>query len=59
MSTDETGPTNSAELQAELQTLLIDAYENGVPVEGGWNCRNGDGHPDWDVMITQVQKPDQ
>lgn len=49
-------PTTETEFVAALQSLLLDAHENGVDIEGGWDCRNGDGHPDWDILITEVQK---
>ena len=25
-------------------------------IEGGWDCRNGRDYPDWDVLITEVEK---
>lgn len=40
----------------ELQELVRRAHANDVDVEGGWACRNGDGHPDWDVVVTEVEK---
>jgi hypothetical protein len=51
-------PTAEAEFREELQTLLRSAHEEGVDVEGGWECRNGEGRPDWDVVVTEVAKPD-
>ncbi len=55
----EEGPIASeAALQAELESLLRRAYEGDVAVEGGWACRNGADHPDWDVVVTEVEKPD-
>lgn len=59
MTTDESTPTTQAELQAELQSLLRRAYNNDVDLEGGWECRNGAEHPDWDVVITEVRKSDE
>lgn len=56
MTTTETSLTTRAELNAELKSLLLRAYDNGIDVEGGWECRNGDEHPDWDVLITEVEK---
>ncbi|ELZ09379.1 hypothetical protein C479_11175 [Halovivax asiaticus JCM 14624] len=56
---EETPPTSKAELNAALQTLLIGAYKNGIDVKGGFECRNGVEHPDWDVIITEVAKNDQ
>lgn len=56
MTAEETPPSSEEELQAELRALLCRAYESGLDVEGGWDCRNGEEHPDWDVMVTEVQK---
>jgi len=56
MSSEETLLTSKEELNAELQALLLRAYENGVNVEGGFECRNGADHPDWDVIVTEVEK---
>jgi len=47
------------ELNAELQALLQRASENGIDVEGGFECRNGADHPDWDVIVTEVEKNNQ
>lgn len=49
-------PTTEAEFTAALQSLLLNAHENQVNIEGGWDCRNGGGHPDWDILITEVEK---
>lgn len=59
MSSDDAGVTSDADFRAELQTLLTQAHDNGVTVEGGWDCRNGDDHPDWDIIVTEVEKPDE
>ena len=56
MTTEETSLTTQAELNAELKSLLSRAYTNGIDIEGGWECRNGAEHPDWDVIITEVRK---
>lgn len=58
MTSEETPPTSNAELNAALKTLLRRAYDNEVDVEGGWECRNGGEHPDWDVIVTEVRKND-
>ena len=50
--------TSKADLNEELKALLIRAYESGIDVEGGFECRNGDDHPDWDVVVTEVTKND-
>ena len=56
MTAEETPIRSKAELNAELKALLLRAYENGVDVEGGFECRNGIEHPDWDVIVTEVEK---
>lgn len=58
MTTKRASPATRAELNAELVSLLRRAYSNGVQVKGGWECRNGPEHPDWDVVITEVLKDD-
>lgn len=58
MTAEGTAPSSEAELNAELRALLRRAYESGIDVEGGWECRNGVEHPDWDVVITEVAKND-
>lgn len=56
MTSEETPLTSKAELNAELIALLLRAYENGIDVEGAFECRNGIEHPDWDVIVTEVEK---
>ena len=56
MTAEETPITSKAELNDELKSLLLRAYENGIDVEGGFECRNGNEHPDWDVIVTEVEK---
>lgn len=55
MTTDEPAVTTGDELNEALSSLLRRAHERGVDVEGGWDCRNGGGHPDWDVVVTEVE----
>ena len=59
MTSEETPLTSKEELNVELQSILIRAYENGIDVEGGFECRNGVDHPDWDVVVTEVEKNEQ
>ncbi|USZ71902.1 hypothetical protein [Natronosalvus halobius] len=59
MTSDEASLATRAKLNAELQSLLRRAHGNGVDVEGGWECRNGPEHPDWDVIVTEVRKNDE
>jgi hypothetical protein len=56
MSARDDAPDGDAEFRADLRALLRRAHESGVDVRGGWECRNGDGDPDWDVVVTEVEK---
>jgi hypothetical protein len=56
MTDSEVGPVTREELNDDLKRLLRRAAGNGVDVRGGWACRNGQGHSDWDVVVTEVQK---
>lgn len=56
MTAEEPPLTSKAELSAALQALLVRAYENGIDVKGGFECRNGAESPDWDVLITELEK---
>lgn len=56
MTSEETPITSKVELREELKALLRRAYENEVDVKGGFACRNGAEHPDWDVVVTEVKK---
>lgn len=58
MTAEGTALSSEVELNAELKALLRRAYEGGIDVEGGWECRNGVEHPDWDVVICEVTKND-
>lgn len=59
MDSDET-ITTADEFNESLNDLMRTACENGVDVEGGWECRNRTGNPDWDVVILEMTKrPDQ
>ncbi len=59
MTSEETSLMSKEELNGELKALLRRAYENGLDVEGGFECRNGAEHPDWDVIVTEVKKNEQ
>ena len=56
MTTEKTPITSEEELNEGLKLLLRRAHNNGVDVKGGWECRNGDEHPDWDLVVTEVRK---
>lgn len=52
------GPATKEELRVALDTLVLNAYENGVQVDNGGyplNHSNPD-IPDWDLLITRVEK---
>ena len=59
MTSEKSSLTSKEELNGELKVLLRRAYENGIDVEGGFECRNGAEHPDWDVIVTEVEKNEQ
>ena len=61
MTTDvgERSPETPGDLNVAIKLLLRAAHDNGVDVERGLACRNGDRYPDWDVIITEVRKPDE
>lgn len=56
MTSEETQITSKAELNTELKALLRKAHENEIDIEGGFECRNGAEHPDWDVIVTEIEK---
>lgn len=56
MTSEHPQLTSKTELNEKLQAVLRRAYENGVEVQGGFECRNGAEHPDWDVIVTEVEK---
>jgi hypothetical protein len=52
-----TAPETSADLEAMLEDLLRLASRNGISVTGGYGVRNGPELLDWDIHITEVEKP--
>ncbi len=46
-------------LQAGLRDLLRRAHRGDTEVRGGWACRNGSEYPDWDIVVTEVEKPEE
>lgn len=51
--------TTTGEFTDELRSLLSEAIENGVDVEGGWLVQSLDEEtPDWDIEIWRVQHTD-
>lgn len=58
MTAEEPPITSKAELTAALQGLLLRAHENRIDVKGAYESRNGADHPDWDLIVTEVEKDD-
>lgn len=56
--TVDSAPSSEAEFHAELQSLVRRAHDEGIDVRGGWECRNDAEYPDWDVVISELQKLD-
>lgn len=50
--------TTEEEFAERLGELVYTAYEKGVDIEGGWECRNSSEDPDWAVLILEVTKKD-
>ena len=51
--------TTTGEITDELRSLLSEATENGVDVEGGWLVRSpAEETPDWDIEIWRVEHAD-
>ncbi|MDZ7700835.1 MAG: hypothetical protein U5J98_01520 [Halobacteriales archaeon] len=48
--------TTEAEFDSALQTLLLSALENGLDLRGTWEYRNGEAHPDLEVLVTELAK---
>jgi hypothetical protein len=55
----QTDITSSTAFNDALKSILIEAHDNDVSVEGGWNCRNGSLYPDWDIVVTEVEKDEE
>lgn len=39
-----------------LSTLLIGAYANGVDVSGAWEAHEDGTAPEWDVVVTMLER---
>ncbi|WP_424016765.1 hypothetical protein ACOZ4N_12840 [Halorientalis pallida] len=48
--------TDESTFETLLTELLRTAHQNGIEVEGGWDVDGEDGHPDWDVVVTVVER---
>lgn len=57
MAMSQFNPTNKDQLEDDLHTVLLRAYENGVTInDGGIELRdNSPATPDWEIMIYQLQ----
>jgi len=56
MTDGDSAVASEQELHTRLQALLQRADTSGIDVEGAWECRNGAEHPDWDVVVTEMEK---
>lgn len=50
--------TTSEAFVRTLADLIRVAHANGIDVSGAWECRNGDGAPDWEAIITELATAD-
>ncbi|MDS0293575.1 hypothetical protein [Halogeometricum luteum] len=46
----------ASEFNAALRALIESAHDNGVDVEGGWECRTSSEVPDWDVVVVEFDE---
>lgn len=44
------------DFESILEQLLVSAFDNGIDPRGSWEYRNGDSHPDFEVMVTELMK---
>jgi hypothetical protein len=56
MTDDQIDVDDAAVFEERLAELIRSAYRNGVTVDGGWEVDGTDGHPDWDVVVTVVER---
>jgi hypothetical protein len=47
------------ELHAGLRDLLRRAHSGDIETRGGWACHTGPGYPDWDVVVTEVERSEE
>lgn len=55
MNHERDTPETAGEFNEALGELIRAAFDNDVPVEGGWDVRNGTENADWTVEITRVE----
>jgi hypothetical protein len=58
MAPDITDVTDEETFESALAALVKIAHTNGVAVDGGWEVDGDDSHPDWDVVVTVVERGD-
>jgi hypothetical protein len=58
MAPDITDVTDKATFESALVALIRTAHANGVAVDGGWEVNGDDATPDWDVVVTVVERDD-
>lgn len=54
----DTDVSTAAEFNAALTELLDSAHDASVDVQGAWACRTGDGGPDWEAAIVELDDGD-
>ncbi|MEF8886890.1 MAG: hypothetical protein V5A30_03715 [Haloarculaceae archaeon] len=58
MAPDITDVADKKTFGQALASLVRTAHANGVTVEGGWEVNGEHGLPDWDVVVTVVERED-
>ncbi|WP_267641184.1 hypothetical protein [Haloarchaeobius amylolyticus] len=56
IESQDDGPETADEFRQEIRRLVRLASENGLEIEGGITCRNGDTFPDYEVHVTEIAK---
>jgi hypothetical protein len=58
MNDDRDTPETPEEFDEALGALIRTAFENGVPVEGGWDVRSSASGENWTVEISRFRVED-
>jgi hypothetical protein len=58
MAPDITDVTDEETFGQALTSLVRTAHASGVTVEGGWEVGSDAASPDWDVVVTVVERDD-
>ena len=48
--------TTATTFEEVLSTLLVAAHGNGIEVSGGWEAHENGNSPEWDVVITVLER---